>query len=554
MNYPTEVIETDVLIIGGGLAGARAAIEASDHNSRVMMVMKAKFGQGGLSAPPTFDGMAVPLGDTDPQDNAEEFFKNIIQIALGMCDEKLAHILAYESVDRFKDLVNWGMVPQGMVNGRYQQFKGDSHDRPRGMSISQSTPPGFTVLRQQVEKRDIKVIDDVMILSLLTRHGICVGALGIDKRGHFQVFKAKSTVLAVGGAHGVFPPSSDATVAGDGYAMAFHAGAELYNLEFLQIICDWGNLNPQLILLKPDIYNRFGDRFLPRYLPKGVTIDECFTQRLTTAPFTTRNIGKYWDIAVYKEIVEGRGPVFLDFTMLPQNKVIEFMEEIKRNSTWYSRVFPVSSEILKKPIECAPIAHAFNGGLRINEKTESTLPGLYAAGEVAAGPHGADRMGGCMVSATQVFGARAGRFAAERAKTIDEVTIDQKQVDYICHGASKIMANKGVIKVSEIENKIRNLMWRNCLTVRSQKGLEDCIKELKRIKYEELPKLSITDNIETLRALAIPNMLDAAQMIANAALQRKESRGTHFREDFSSKDDINWLKPVNINKRDTDLG
>jgi succinate dehydrogenase/fumarate reductase flavoprotein subunit len=192
--------------------------------------------------------------------------------------------------------------------------------------------------------------------------------------------------------------------------------------------------------------------------------------------------------------------------------------------------------------------------LRISEKTESTLPGLYAAGEVAAGPHGADRMGGCMVSATQVFGARAGKFAAERAKNIDEVTIDQKQVDYICHGASKIMANKGVIKVSEIENKIRNLMWRNCLTVRSQKGLEDCIKELKRIKYEELPKLSITDNIETFRALAIPNMLDAAQMIANAALQRKESRGTHFREDFSSKDDINWLKPVNINKRDTDLG
>ena len=115
------------------------------------------------------------------------------------------------------------------------------------------------------------------------------------------------------------------------------------------------------------------------------------------------------------------------------------------------------------------------------------------------------------------------------------------------------MANKGVIKVSEIESKIRNLMWRNCLTVRSQKGLEDCIKELKRIKYEELPKLSITDNFETFRALAIPNMLDAAQMIANAAMQRKESRGTHFREDFSSKDDINWLKTVNINKKNTDL-
>ena len=553
MNYPIEVIKTDVLIIGGGLAGARAAIGASDHNAGVIMAMKAKFGKGGLSAPPTYDGMAVPLGHSDPQDNPEEFFKNIIKISLGMCDEKLVRLLAYESIDRFYDLVKWGMVPPGLVNGKYQQNKGDSHDRPRGIAISLASPPGLTVLKQQVEKRNIRVIDDLMILSLLTKNGACVGALGIDPRGQFRILKTKATVLATGGAHAVFPPSYDTGVNGDGYAMAFNAGAELYNLEFLQIIFEWGGGSPQLLLLMPDIYNKLGDRFFSRYLPKGVTQAQCFTERLNNAPFTSRNIGKYWDIAIYKEIAEGRGPVYIDYTKLPRKNVIEYIERIKNPLLWYSDVFHVSYDILEKPTECRPIAHAFNGGLKINERAESTLPGLYAAGETAAGPHGADRMGGCMVTATQVFGARAGRYAAERANSLDEVTIDQEQVDGVCNQSSRIINSKGAMTISEIESKIRNMMWRNCLTVRNQNGLENCIDELKRLRHEELPKLSITDNAEVFRALAIPNMLDAAQMIANAALQREESRGTHFREDYPERDDKNWLKTININKKNTVL-
>jgi succinate dehydrogenase/fumarate reductase flavoprotein subunit len=335
--------------------------------------------------------------------------------------------------------------------------------------------------------------------------------------------------------------------------MAFNAGAELYNLEFLQIIFEWGGGSPQLLLLMPEIYNKLGDRFFSRYLPKGVTQAQCFTERLNNAPFTSRNIGKYWDIAIYKEIAEGRGPVYIDYTKLPRKNVIEYIERIKNPLLWYSDVFHVSYDILEKPTECRPIAHAFNGGLKINERAESTLPGLYAAGETAAGPHGADRMGGCMVTATQVFGARAGRYAAERANSLDEVTIDQEQVDGVCNQSSRIINSKGAMTISEIESKIRNMMWRNCLTVRNQNGLENCIDELKRLRHEELPKLSITDNAEVFRALAIPNMLDAAQMIANAALQREESRGTHFREDYPERDDKNWLKTININKKNTVL-
>jgi succinate dehydrogenase/fumarate reductase flavoprotein subunit len=158
-----------------------------------------------------------------------------------------------------------------------------------------------------------------------------------------------------------------------------------------------------------------------------------------------------------------------------------------------------------------------------------------------------------MVTATQVFGARAGRYAAERANNLDEVTIDQEQVDGVCNQSSRIINSKGAMTISEIESKIRNMMWRNCLTVRNQNGLENCIDELKRLRHEELPKLSITDNAEVFRALAIPNMLDAAQMIANAALQREESRGTHFREDYPERDDKNWLKTININKKNTVL-
>ncbi len=559
MNRGREVVETDVLIVGGGLAGARAALEAHQHDTKIIMVMKAGIAQGGATGPYWAGVIAVPNGDTDPLDSPEEFFKDIIRAAWGMCDEKLAAILAYEVTDRFHDLEGWGMEPTVKVAGKYRQCMSSFGSRPRNIELTDcmTAPKGMlTVLKQQIEKRSIELVDDVMIVSLLTKDGSCVGAVGVNEQGNVLAFKAKSTILSTGGGAGVFSSAlkfSGAT--GDGYALAFHAGAELYNMEFLKIRMQGNRL---LLPLMPDIYNRLGERFLPRYLPKGISLEQCFNERLGHSPFSTSDLGKYWDIAVYKEVRDGRGTenggVHVDFTKMSPKVVREFAEQLKRRTPFETENRTVPHDMFEKPLQYIPVGAGFSGGLRINERTETTLPGLYAIGETATGDHGADRLGGAALAATQVFGARAGRFAAERTIGLGKVSIDEEQFDNERTIVSSIMNGKGSVKLPEIESKIRDTMWKNCLTVRNQKGLGNCIEELKRLKHEELPKLSLLDDSELFRALAIPKMLDVGEMVAHAALQRKESRGSHFREDYPERDDKNWEKPINISKENLDLG
>jgi len=558
MNHTQEIVETDVLIVGGGLAGARAAIEAHQHNTQVTMVMKAGIGKGGATGPYWAGAIAVPNGDTDPLDSPEEFFKDIMRAAWGMCDEKLAAILAYEVTDRFHDLEDWGMEPTVKVAGKYRQRMSCFGSRPRNIELTDrmTAPKGMlAVLKQQIEKRSIKVIDDVMIVSLLTKDGNCVGAVGVNKRGEFLVFKAKATILSTGGGAGVFSSALKFNGAtGDGYAVAFHAGAELYNMEYLKIRMQGSRL---LLLLMPDIYNRLGERFLPRYLPKGVTLEQCFNGRLGHSPFSTSDLGKYWDIAVYKEAQEGRGTadrgVYVDFTKMSPKVVNELAEELRKRN-WLDTEGRIGSDMFERPLQYIPSGAGNSGGLKVNDETETTLPGLYAIGETATGYHGADRLGGGMLAATQVFGARAGKFAAERAKELGKVTIDKEQFDIERNVASAIISSKGTVRIQEIESKIRDTMWQNCLTVRNHKGLGNCIEELKRLRHEELPNLSLLDGSELFRALAIPKMLDVGEMVAKAALLRKESRGSHFREDYPERDDKNWGKTINLSKENLDLG
>jgi len=547
------IFKTDVLVVGGGGAACRAAIEADERGAQVLLAVKGVLGECGSTAYRISEagGYAAATGEGDLRDNPETYLSDVLHAGRGTCDPKLAKIQAIEAPKRLYDLERWGV-----------QFEKPRSSPPRAGALTTysrgyriiADPLGWAypivhVLRDEIRMRGIEVMENTMVTNLLTMNGSCVGATAVDEEGDFIVIKAKSTILGTGGAGQAFlvnhnPPD----VTGDGYAMAYRAGAELMNMEFFQI--GYRTVYPVKLLVNPwiftlplEITNGAGESFLERYLPKGADVKKCIELRGRYHPFSTEiDESMYIDIAVYEEVLNGRGTehsgVYFDVTEASEK---EYSVSAERA---YQFFLSNGIDMRKSPMEVSIGQHAMNGGLRINEKAETTVPGLYAAGEVAAGPHGADRIGGHMLAACQVFGARAGEYAAARALVTKEPTLDAIQVSSEYRRVSTIMERKYGAKPSGVKRRIQEKMWRNALLSRTEEGLRECLSELDRIRKRDLPRLYTEERGELFEALAVINLLDVGQIIATAALLRKESRGSHHRKDFPQRDDENWLKSI----------
>ena len=272
-----------------------------------------------------------------------------------------------------------------------------------------------------MQSRGISVQEDVFVTDLVVENGQCVGALALGPDGQVVLYRAGAVVLAAGGARQVFPheeqrPLIDTT--GDGYAMALRAGAELTNMEYTQFMLHPVPPFPVTVpgshwTLFPKLTNRYGEDALQSYLPTGTSREDVFYERTLHYPFSSRDASKWLDIAFAKEISEGRGTdeggLYLDFSAVNLGTFRPSRPQHLPGDSDVQMVLP------QCPVQMRPAAHAVNGGVRIDERAASTVPGLFAAGEVASGPHGADRLGGGMVTNCQVFGARAGKYAAEYA-------------------------------------------------------------------------------------------------------------------------------------------
>jgi len=242
------------------------------------------------------------------------------------------------------------------------------------------------------------------------------------------------------------------------------------------------------------------------------------------------------DIAIFNEIRQGRGSgngaIYVDFTNLPQ-KVWDKYESAKRTINWLKNK---RVDLRREPVEIAPFHHAFNGGFKIDRRSETTVPGLFAAGEVAAGPHGADRPGGHMLPVCQVFGAKAGYYAAISSKEIAHVELNKQQVDGKVRQVQSILNGRGTVDPEEIAKQIQDIMWKNCLVVRNSEGLRRSIDTLEEIQRVGLSDMSVEEH-DIFRGLAVPNFLAVGKLIAKAALLRRESRGSHYREDYPDLDE-----------------
>ena len=538
----SEIYEHDVLVIGSGGAGCRAAIEASKYNLSVLIVSKGLSFKSGCTTLAE-GGYNASFGAVDCDDNPDAHFEDTLKGGAYLNDPVLARILVEESPERLIELETYGALFDRQESGEINQrpFGGQTFRR----TCFQGDRTGHEMmiaLKEEVIKREIETLDEIMITSLIMDESeeFVIGATGISLRdSKFIVFKAKSVVMACGGAGWLYPVTSNTLQkTGDGYSLAYDSGADLLDMEQVQFH-PTGMIFPESrkgVLVTEAVrgeggklINAEGERFMKNYDPRG---------ELATRDIVAR--------AIYNEIREGRGTekggVYLDVTHLSDEIIEEKLE------TMLLQFLDVDVDIRREPMEVAPTAHHFMGGIRINGNCETTVRNLFASGEVTGGVHGANRLGGNALADTQVFGKRAGESAAKNALE-GEINSNDAFIEAEKERISNLFKN-GDFYPFEIKKELEEVMWKNVAIIRNEEGLKAALKRINELKEmsEDMRVLNVISyNNDLLDALEITKMLDVAELVTKSAILRRESRGAHYREDFPQTDD-KWKKSIDFNK------
>lgn len=541
MKLSYETIDTDVLVIGAGGAGSRAAIEAARNNVHVTLLSKELLGKAHTCM--AEGGYNAPLANVDAADNWQVHFKDTVVGGAWLNNQRVAEILVKEAGDRIFDLEEYGAVFDRTPAGKIMQRPfGKQTYRRTCYAADRTGHELMQTLVEEVRRRDISVLDEIFVTSLLTSEGKAAGAVAIDyKTGDFLVFKAKAVVLASGGAGRLYKITTNAAQdTGDGFSTAYRIGANLVDMEMVQFHptgmvypeSHRGQLVTEAVRGEGGLlFNINKERFMQRYDAK--------LMELAGRDVVARSIAT--------EILEGKGTpqggVYLDVSHLPAHMIEE------RLPSMLKQFLDVGVDIRKEPMQVAPTAHHFMGGVMINENAETNIKGLYSAGEITGGVHGGNRLGGNALADTQVFGRRAGENAAKQAKEAWTPSLDRNEIDKEVKKAENLLMRKEGVRPVEIKSKLTSLMWDKVGIFRTGKEIQEAIVEVERIREKELPQLCIMDsktryNREWIECLEIENLVTVAEMVAKAALMREESRGAHYRRDFPKTDNKNWF--INI--------
>jgi succinate dehydrogenase / fumarate reductase flavoprotein subunit len=560
-----ETFTHDVLVIGSGGAGLRAAIEASAAGVSVGMVCKCLLGKAHTVM--AEGGIAAALANVDDRDNWEVHFADTMRGGQYVNQWRMAELHAKEAPARVRELEAWGAVFDRTRDGRILQRNFGGHKYPRLAHVGDRT--GLEMIRTLQDHgvhRGIDVHMEICVLTLLKDGDGVAGALGYDReRGRFKVFRAKAVVLAMGGigkAYKITSNSWDCT--GDGHALAYHAGAELIDMEFIQF-------HPTGMVWPPSVSgmlvtegvrgeggiltNKDGKRFMFEFIPdnyKAQTADNpeegwryCQGDKDARRPpelLTRDHVAR----CIVREIKEGRGSphggVFLDISWL-REKLPDAEEHIKRKLPSMYHQFKALGDvdITREPMEVGPTTHYIMGGVHVDPDTEmSRVPGLFAAGECAAGINGANRLGGNSLSDLLVFGKRAGEFAARFARDNSLGEIDQAQIDIASREALKPFEHSTGENPYALQRDLQEMMQHNVGIVRNEHELQSALEHLRGL-WERASHVGVIGNRDFNpgwhTALDLKNLLTVSEAITRAALERKESRGAQFREDFPDKDE-----------------
>ena len=564
MDYP--VLEHDVLVIGAGGAGLRAAIEASAQGARVSLITKSLLGKAHTVM--AEGGMAAALANVDDRDSWRVHFADTMRGGQYLNNFRMAEIHAKEAPDRVRELEAWGAVFDRTADGRILQRNFGGHRYPRLAHVGDRT--GLEMIRTLQDygvHRGIDVYMEHTIITLLTDDGRVAGAMGYDReRGRFKIFRANATVMATGGLGRAFRITSNSwEYTGDGYALAYDAGAALQDMEFVQFH-PTGMVWPpsvQGILVTEGVrgeggvlLNKDGRRFMFDDIPDNyknqTASDEEEGWRYTQGDKSARRPPElltrdHVARCIMREIKAGRGSphdgVFLDIAWI-KKKLPNAKEHIKRKlpSMYHQFKQLADIDITEQPMEIGPTTHYTMGGIRVDGETQmSTLPGLFAAGEAAAGLHGANRLGGNSLSDLLVFGKRAGEYAAQFAKQHGAARVDQAQVDA---AAKRALApfERGASGENPyaVQHDLQGTMQQLVGIVRQESEMQEALERLKALRARaELAGIGGNReyNAGWHTAIDLRNLMMVSEAVTRAGLERKESRGAHFRDDYPMKVD-----------------
>jgi succinate dehydrogenase / fumarate reductase, flavoprotein subunit len=560
-----ETLGYDVLVIGAGGAGLRAAIEASAAGVRVGLVCKSLLGKAHTVM--AEGGIAAALANVDERDNWKVHFADTMRGGQYVNQWRMAELHAKEAPDRVRELEAWGAVFDRTKDGRILQRHFGGHKYPRLAHVGDRT--GLEMIRTLQDHGVHQGIDVYMehtILSLLKDGDRVVGAFGYEReRGRFKVFRAKAVVLATGGIGRAYKITSNSwEYTGDGHTLAYEAGAELIDMEFIQF-------HPTGMVWPPSVMgilvtegvrgeggiltNADGKRFMFEAIPENYRHQTagneeegwryCQGHKDSRRPpelLTRDHVSR----CIVREIKEGRGSphggVFLDISWIKQ-KIPNAAEHIKRKlpSMYHQFKQLADIDITKQPMEVGPTTHYIMGGVRVDPDTQmSRIPGLFAAGECAAGINGANRLGGNSLSDLLVFGKRAGEFAAKFARENQLSGIDISKIDTVAREALAAFERSGGENPYTIQKDLQETMQDLVGIVRTETEMREALEKIGKLETRA-GKTGITGNREYNpgwhTSLDLKNLLLVSEAITRTALERKESRGAQFREDYPNKEE-----------------
>jgi succinate dehydrogenase / fumarate reductase flavoprotein subunit len=562
-EYQTS--EYDVLVIGAGGAGLRAAIEAASRGLSVGVVCKSLLGKAHTVM--AEGGVAAAMGNVDDRDNWRVHFADTMRGGQYVNNWRMAELHAKEAPERVKELEKWGALFDRTKDGRILQRNFGGHRYPRLAHVGDRT--GLEMIRTLQDHGIHEGLDvhmEYTVVTLLHDGERIAGALAYEReRGRFRVFRAKAVVLATGGIGRAYSITSNSwECTGDGHSLAYHAGAALQDMEFVQF-------HPTGMIWPPSVRgilvtegvrgeggvlrNRDGRRFMFDNVPENYRSQTAdneeegwrYTQgdkeaRRPPELLTRDHVARM----IVREVKEGRGSphggVFLDISWI-KDRIPNSAEHIKRKlpSMYHQFMQLAGIDITKEPMEIGPTTHYVMGGIRVDGDTQmSTVPGLFACGECAAGLHGANRLGGNSLSDLLVFGKLAGEHAAEFARANGDVRLDERELDA---GMTMALApfDRGSSGESafQVQDALQTTMQDLVGIVRSEQEVQRGLAELGTLRARA-ERVGVVGNREYNpgwhTALDLRHLLTVSEAIARCALERKESRGGHFRDDYPQKD------------------
>ena len=532
MNLDPIAIDTDVLVIGSGAAGMYAAIEAARNNAKVLLADRSLIGRGGATVMAQMT-VAVALGEETP-DDWQHHYADTIAAGRGLCDEKLAQLLCEDAPDCIRELDHWG-VGWARKDGHITATMAPGHDRPRCVYVDfiNTGPAVSKTLRTAMARNpSIRKAGDLCIVDLIVSDSEVTGAVAYHLgSGAPVVIAAKATVLATGGLTRLYRRNSaSANMGGDGYALALRAGATLVDMEFVQFF-PIGHLAPRLVGMDPIMWDPFRYKLGGRLLNGQM---EEFTSRYGSDEdgkyVLTRDLATY---AIIKEAEAGRGSphggAYLSFQHCSAAALRAAFGPV------IDRLAANHIDLTRMPVEVAPIAHYHMGGVKADAMMATDVPGLYVAGEVVGGANGANRLSGNAITEALVFGRRAGRSAAARAKRMTQPRLTPQDtaatLDLIRADAKTESSQNAAAMVAHLQA----VMADHVGPFRTGAKLSTALDEISGLTAElgEHPSGDAAAfDLQRLEWFDLRNMLSVAHAVTANALKRTESRGAHQREDF----------------------